>query len=171
MSLNKNLLLLVLATGFLSACASQKKPEPYVYGLPPALREVFRGGELNHLQNASNKTKRAVVGVSINGEAVSAGEPGVFMEDGTYTLLDEEASSPLMTEEEWYKFRNGNKENWDRGMGYNVYVRAWKNNQNPNFGMKQEEYGPSPYDRVSHTCVSTPIFWKGEYLRTTVRCF
>jgi hypothetical protein len=85
------LVALFLYTLFGTGCASPPKPEPpRGYELPPALREVFRGGELTPLQHADA----------------------------------------------------------------------------PDLGM------PTPYDQVSHTCVSTPIYGlDGRYVRTSVRCW
>lgn len=74
----------------LTGCASPQQTAQDRLQLPPALREVFRGGELTPLQDASGA---------------------------------------------------------ELGM-------------------------PSPYDLVSHTCVSTPIFGlDGRYVRTRVQCW
>lgn len=74
---------------FLVVVIGCSSPKPKGYELPPALREVFRGGELAPLQNATSTT-----------------------------------------------------------------------------GM------PSPYDQVSHTCVSTPLWdLEGRYTRTDIRCW
>lgn len=46
------LVAIVYFTFFATGCASTPPPKPKGYELPPALREVFRGGELAPLQAA-----------------------------------------------------------------------------------------------------------------------
>lgn len=75
-------LILILACLNVVACSS---PKPKGYVLPPALREVFRGGELKPLQNAESTEGMPNAYDQVSHTCTST---PIFHLDGTYARTD-----------------------------------------------------------------------------------